>query len=128
LDSRAAFLVLIAAQALHSIEEYRYRLFDVFGPARLASGVVSRDLALGFAILNAGIVALGLVTYFVFVRSGGGGARVAAAVWAILEAANGAGHTVLALAAGGYFPGLYTAPLLLGASAYLAYRLRRDPA
>jgi hypothetical protein len=42
--SRTVFLVLILAQAAHSIEEYALRLFDVFAPAR---GVTWREYALG---------------------------------------------------------------------------------
>ena len=39
--------------------------------------------------------------------------------------ANGLAHIALAVIAGGYFPGLYTAPLLLGLGAWLAARLVR---
>ena len=52
--SRAAFLALIIAQAAHSIEEYAFRLFDVLAPARFISGLLSDDLARGFAIANVG--------------------------------------------------------------------------
>jgi hypothetical protein len=38
---------------------------------------------------------------------------------------NGLGHVVLALRAGGYFPGTYTAPLVLLAGGFLAVRLLR---
>jgi hypothetical protein len=50
--SRWAFLALILAQAAHSIEEYLFRLFDVFAPARFVSRLVSNDLAVGFALVN----------------------------------------------------------------------------
>ena len=39
--------------------------------------------------------------------------------------ANGLAHIALAVIAGGYFPGLDTAPLLLGLGAWLAARLVR---
>jgi hypothetical protein len=42
----------------------------------------------------------------------------------VLELANGLGHIALAIAAGGYFPGLATAPLLLAAGTGLVVRLR----
>ena len=57
---RWAFLALIVAQAAHSIEEYVFRLFDVFAPARFVSGLVSDDLSVGFAFGNAGLVMFGL--------------------------------------------------------------------
>jgi len=129
LDSRAraAFAALIAAQAMHSAEEYRFRLFDVFGPARFASGLVSNDRALGFAILNAGIVLLGILSYWAFVGPARNEARAVAGFWTALELANGVIHTLLAWDRGGYFPGLYTAPLLVGSSSYLAVRLLGEP-
>ena len=57
-DQRS-FLLLILAQAAHSIEEYiAKRLDHVFAPARLVSGLVSDDLAFGFAVPNAAIVTI----------------------------------------------------------------------
>jgi hypothetical protein len=56
---------------------------------------------------------------------GWGAARPIAWVWAGAETANGLAHCGLAVAAGGYFPGLATAPLLLAAAANLAARLAR---
>ena len=41
--------MLILAQAAHSTEEYVFRLFDVFAPARFVSSLVSDNLAVGFA-------------------------------------------------------------------------------
>lgn len=123
--TRLAFAALVAAQALHSVEEYRFRLFDVFGPARFASGLVSGDRAAGFAILNTGIVLLGVASWLIFVRPGVPGARGVALFWTGLELANGVVHLLLALDRGGYFPGAYTAPLLAGISSYLGFRLRR---
>ena len=121
--SRAAFLALIVAQAAHSIEEYLFRLFDVFGPARFISGLVSRDLATGFAIVNTGLVLFGVWCYAARVRPGHSSDRAFAWFWTLLEFANGTGHCVLALARGSYFPGLATAPVLLGVSLYLGVKL-----
>jgi len=50
-----AFLALILAQGAHSIEEYAFKLYEVFPPARLVSGLVSRDLATGFIAANAAV-------------------------------------------------------------------------
>jgi hypothetical protein len=115
--SRWGFLALILAQAAHSTEEYVFRLFDVFAPARVVSGLVSNDLAVGFALVNAGLVLFGLWCYLARVRPGHPSDRVFAWFWTGLELANGIGHSAMALSRGGYFPGVATAPVLLGVSA-----------
>jgi hypothetical protein len=130
MDSRArtAFLALIVIQAAHSVEECVFRLYDVFAPARFVSALVSDDLARGFAIANAAIVAFGLWCYWARVRTGHPSARAFAWFWTLLEAGNGIGHSAFALARGTYFPGVATAPALLGLSLYLAVRLyRKNP-
>jgi hypothetical protein len=53
-------LFLILAQGAHSIEEYVTRLYEVFGPARFVSSLVSSDLALGFLVVNGALVMFGL--------------------------------------------------------------------
>lgn len=122
-QSRWAFLVLMVAQAAHSIEEYIFRLFDVFAPARFLSGLVSANLGVGFAVANAALVLFGLWCYVARVRPGHPSGPVFAWFWTVLEFANGIGHSALALSRGRYFPGVATAPVLLGVSAYLAFRL-----
>jgi hypothetical protein len=52
----------------HSTEEYVFRLFDLFAPARFVSSLVSDDLAVGFALVNAGLVLFGLWCYAARVR------------------------------------------------------------
>lgn len=126
LQSRRAFLVLILAQAAHSTEEYVFRLFDVFAPARFVSSLMSDDLAVGFALVNAGLVLFGLWCYAARVRPGHSSATVFAWLWTVLEFGNGIGHTALALSQGGYFPGVATAPVLLGMSTYLAVTLSAE--
>jgi hypothetical protein len=123
--SRWAFLALILAQAAHSAEEYVFRLFDVFAPARFVSRLVSDDLAVGFALVNAGLVLFGFWCYAARVRPGRASAPALAWFWTVLEFANGIGHSALAWSRGGYFPGVATAPVLLGLSTYLAVTLSR---
>ena len=122
-QTRSVFLALILAQAAHSIEEYVFRLFDVFAPARFVSGLVSTNLGVGFAVANAALVLFGLWCYVARVRPAHPSAPVFAWFWTVLELTNGIGHSVLALSRGGYFPGVATAPLLFGLAAYLAFRL-----
>lgn len=110
---QTAFLGLILSQAAHSIEEYVTRLYEVFGPARFVSGLVSPDLRLGFLIVNAAFFTFGLWCWAVPVHNGWRIARGFMWFWIIMELANGAGHFALAVAHHGYFPGVATAPLLL---------------
>ena len=123
--ARVAFAILIAAQAVHSIEEYVYRLYDVLPPARFVADSFGVDRPLGFAIANLALVGFGLWCWLARVRPGRGAARGLAWFWALLELANGIGHFGLAIAAGGYFPGVGTAPLLIGVAAELALALRQ---
>ena len=123
--SQSLFLGLILAQAAHSIEEYYFRLYDVLAPARFISGLVSSNLALGFAIANGALVLLGLWCYLARVRKGHPSALGWAWFWTILEAINGANHLMLAVSSRGYFPGAATAPLLLGLSLWLGVTLSR---
>ena len=127
MDSRArsALLLLVFAQAAHSIEEYTFGLYERFAPARFASGLVSSDLATGFAVLNASLVAFGLWCCLVPMRRNWPSARSWAWLWVVVELGNGVGHPVLALRAGGYFPGVATSPFLLVLALYLAGRLVR---
>lgn len=121
--SRGAFLALILAQAAHSTEECVFRLFDVFAPARFVGSLVSTDVAVGFLLANVGLVLFGLWCYLARVRPGHPSGPAFAWFWTVLEFANGIGHTALALSRAGYFPGVATAPLLLGVSIYLAVKL-----
>jgi Protein of unknown function with HXXEE motif len=121
--NRLAFLVLVLAQAAHSAEEYIFKLYDVFVPARFVSGLVSDDLPTGFAVVNIGLVAFGIWCYLARVRPAHISARQWVWPWVLVEGANGIGHPVIALARGQYFPGLLTAPLLLATSLYLGIRL-----
>ena len=114
------FLCLILSQAAHSVEEYVTKLYEVFAPARFVSSLISNDLALGFLIANAALVAFGLWCWAVPVRSGWRVARGFIWFWTILELGNGLGHSFLALSRGGYFPGVITAPLLLLFAVWLA--------
>jgi len=107
------------------VEEYRTRLYEVFGPARFVTGLISDDRAIGFLVTNTLLVTAGLLCWAIPVRSGWRAARGLIWFWSILELANGIGHCALALAARGYFPGVATAPLLLFFSGWLLVLLVR---
>jgi hypothetical protein len=120
LRSEGLFLGLIVSQAAHSVEEWLFRLYDVLPPARFLSGLVSRNLSLGFALVNAGLVSFGLWCYVARVRTHHPQGSFWVWFWVALESANGIGHLLLAAGRGGYFPGVATAPLLLFFSFALA--------
>jgi hypothetical protein len=124
--SQLVFLLLVLAQAAHSVEEYVTKLYEVFAPARFVSSLINSDPALGFAAANALLVAFGLRCWFVPVRSNWPSARGFAWFWTVLELGNGLGHSMLALRQGGYFPGVVTAPLLLLFASWLAVLLTRQ--
>lgn len=121
------FLGLVISQAAHSLEEFRFRLFDVLAPARYLSDLVSNNRAVGFAIINVLIVALIFWTWIFRVRPSAASTRAWIWGWSLLELANGIGHLLLAAGRRSYFPGAYTAPLLLAFSVALIYRLVHPP-
>ena len=121
-----AFLLLAAGQALHSLEEYLTELWEHLAPARYVSSLVSDDLALGFVAINLAIVALIFWTYFSAVKTRTPASRGLVWFWAILETLNGIGHIGFGMNAGGYFPGLYSAPLLMLTGLYLISQLARQ--
>ena len=122
------FLVLMVIQALHSIEEYVFRLFESFPPARFVSALVSADPARGFAILNLIIVALGLCCYWWPVRRRWASASIVAWIWVGVEVVNGLTHPAWSIIQRGYTPGLITSLMLLPCAVFLATRLRFDRA
>ncbi len=125
--ARFAFLLLILAQAAHSVEEYLFHLYDVFAPARAVSALLSEDLETGFVIANIAVVLFGLWCYVAWVRPGTPSARAWAWGWLVLEMSNALGHVGFTLVRGAYLPGVGTAPLLLAASLFLLYTMTRHP-
>lgn len=49
---KIAFLLLVLAQALHSLEEYFGKLWEMFLPARFLSSTISDNPETGFPIIN----------------------------------------------------------------------------
>lgn len=113
------FLLTLAAQCLHFIEEFATGLHHRL-PELLGLTPWSAEFLVSFNVAWIGIwvlAALGL-------RSGGG--RVAMIpVWflALAGVANGVLHPGAAVAVGGYFPGLITCPVVGGLGLVLLGRL-----
>jgi hypothetical protein len=120
-----AFLVLVFVQAAHSLEEYYFRLWEVFWPPRMLSSLVSSNLPLGFAVLNIAIVVFGSWCYLFRVAPRKPGARALAWGWAVVELLNGIVHPAIGLLRGNYFPGTITAPALFAVSLWLIRDLIR---
>jgi hypothetical protein len=125
---KPTFLALIVVQACHSVEEYAFRLYDVFPPARFVSGLISDDLRRGFIIFNVGLVAFGIWCYLWPVRREWPTAAALAWFWVGIELVNGIGHPAWTLARRAYTPGVATALLLLPLALLLAHRLRMPEA
>jgi hypothetical protein len=120
---RYAFLLLVLMQTLHSLEEYYFSVWTVLAAARFASSLISDNLALGFLIINTAVVLLGFWTYLYPVSRQWASWGLFLWSWSAIELANGMAHIVFAVQAQGYFPGLYTAPLLLLCSCYIGFRM-----
>lgn len=126
-QSRNAFLLLVVLQAVHASEEYATRLYEWGFPAMVSSLVYPPQPRLGFAVVNAGFIVFGLWCYLARVRPRHPTAIGWVSIWVIVELINGLLHPLLALSRGGYFPGVFTAPLLLAVAIFLANRLSRAP-
>jgi hypothetical protein len=126
-NARIAFLALVIAQAAHSIEEYVFRLYDVFAPARFVSGLISTNLQTGFIAFNVAFVAFGFWCYAVPVQEGLSVALPFLWFWIVVELLNGFGHPLISILERSYIPGTITAPFLFTISIYLAVQITRRP-
>jgi hypothetical protein len=112
--SAGLFLVLVALQICHSVEEFTFKLYDVFPPARFVSELVSADRGRGFIIVNVMIAVLALGCYLGPVRHRWPSAQAFMWFWIVIELINGIGHPAWSVVQGGYTPGVVTAvPLLI---------------
>ena len=120
---RFAFLLLVLAQAAHSVEEYLGRLWESFPPARWLTGLVSDDHELGFLVINIALVAFGVWCLLYPVRRHWPSAPRFALGWIAIELVNGIGHPLWSLRQAGYTPGVATAPVLFALAVHLARHL-----
>jgi hypothetical protein len=108
---KIAFLLLVLTQAVHSIEEYYGRLWEVYAPAKFITGLVSNENEKGFIIINIALFIAGILIWSAAVRNHSS-AIVPVWVLTILEIINSIGHSVWALMEREYVPGVATAPIL----------------
>jgi hypothetical protein len=120
----ASFIALVGVQAVHSVEEYVGRLYEVFPLTRFVSGLVSRDLGRGFIIANMALVLFGLWCFVWPIRRRWRSALLFGWIWATIEVVNGVVHPLWSMLEWRYTPGVATAPLLLVLALNLARQLR----
>lgn len=88
------FLMLVIVRALHSVEEYSGRLWEVLRPAKLVSSVVAENTGTGFLIINIGLFIFDMGCWFFLLRRNTAFARGVFWFWIIIELINGAGRPV----------------------------------
>ena len=115
------FLLLVILQAIHSLEEFTFRLYERFPPMRLLYQSAPHLAKPAFAISNALLVLIGLVCFYSWVQSGRKGATIVVWIWIIIESLNVVAHIVWAALIGGYNPGLVTGLLFVPVLIYLCY-------
>lgn len=120
------FLILVIVQGIHSIEEYFGKLWEVFQPAKIFTGLISDDLEKGFLIINIGLFIFGIWSWGIPVRKNYSIARSIIWFWIFIEMINGIGHPIWAIYERSYVPGVATAPLLLVLSIYLFRELKNS--
>jgi uncharacterized protein with HXXEE motif len=125
---QTTFVGLVAAQTLHSVEEYLGRLWEVFPPARFVTGLVAEDRRVGFIAINVALFAFGVWSFIWPVRRNWPSATAILCVWILIELINGAGHILWSVQAKGYTPGVITAPLLLILALLLGWELKKQKA
>jgi hypothetical protein len=121
--TETVFLWLVVAQTCHSVEEYAFRLYDVFPPARWLVSLFSDDPGTGFIIFNILFDAFGFCCLLWPVRRRWRSAIPIMWVAAAIEATNGIVHPAFSIAVGGYTPGLITSLFLLPLAVMLARRV-----
>jgi Protein of unknown function with HXXEE motif len=122
---KIVFLLLVLTQALHSVEEWVGKLWEVLPPAQFISGLISKNLQTGFIIFNVGLFVFGVFCWRLLVVKNYSTTPVFIFFWIIIEIINGVGHPAWTLLTNSYEPGLYTAPLLLVLSVYLCFLILR---
>src|SRR5688572_7742054 len=103
-----AFLLLVLAQALHSVEEYIGKLWEVYAPARYLCGLVSSDHKTGFLIIDTALILFGLWCWWFPVRRNYTYATGLIWGWVVMETINGIGHIIWSVSETAYTPGVAT--------------------
>ena len=124
---RAAFLVLIVVQVLHSIEEVIFEFYEVFPPMRLVYRDAPHLARPAFIISNVVLAMAGLICLTRWVWPARRGSRTVVWAWVGGEAFNVIAHCVWAALVREYNPGLVTVFGFVPVVVYLSYLLGRAP-
>ncbi|MDQ3748974.1 MAG: HXXEE domain-containing protein [Acidobacteriota bacterium] len=122
---KTAFLLMILLQAIHSVEEYIFKLYEVFPPMQLIYRNTPELAQAAFITFNLLLFLFGLICFFYWVQPARKRARVVVWIWIVIQMATVAAHLVWAIVIGGYNPGLATAPLFVPVIGCLLYWLQR---
>lgn len=106
---------LVMARLIHGFEDYVARYYDTFPVFSLAPEF--------FVVLHVALFLL-LAALIPSVAHGRRWALKVAKFWAIIEIFSGVGHLMIALIEWEYYPGMWTAPLLVVFGAALGRSLR----
>ena len=119
-DAARSLTVAVGVQGVHFVEEAATNFHELF-PALVGLPGMPRSV---FIIVN--LVWIGIwIASIRGILSGRPAAFFAAWFLALAGMFNGIGHPLMSIAAGGYFPGLMTSPVIGVASVWLWLRLRR---
>lgn len=119
----STFVIMIAVQTAHAVEEFAFQFWNVFPPMRAIYG----DTWLGegvFVAFHAVLLGFGVASYQRWVRGGGKSARAALCAGVAVQSITVLLHAAWFLTAPGYQPGLATTPLFLPAIALAVSVLR----
>jgi uncharacterized protein with HXXEE motif len=114
-------------QALHAVEEYFGRLWEVYTPAKFVCNLVASDPRTGFIIINTAFISFSLFYWLVFIKSKQASIPGFIWFWIVLEIVNITGHFSWAIYKRDYTPGVVTAFLLLLLVIYLLKQLLFSP-
>ncbi len=125
----AAWLALCAAFAIHVADEALTDFLSVYNPTVQAIRARFPFLPIPtftFRVWITGLVVavIALASLTPLARRGAPGLRPVAYVFGIVMAGNGMLHTVASIIARRAVPGVYSAPLLVAAAAYLIVSVR----
>jgi hypothetical protein len=112
---RHLYPALVLARLIHAFEDFVGRFYDRFPLFSIAPEF--------FVLLQLALVLL-LAAIIPSVAHGRPWALKVAKFWAVVEILSGTGHLTIALIEWRYYPGLWTAPLLLIFGAALGRSLR----
>jgi hypothetical protein len=120
-----AFLALVVLQAFHSVEEYAFKLYEVFPPMVYLYRDAPQLAQPAFIAFNIFLFVAGMICLFRWVWPGRRGAVLVVWIWIAGEAFNATVHVLWWIVAERYNPGLVTGILFVPIVIYLT-RLNID--